>query len=114
MATIDDVARIALALPDVEEIVRFRHRAWRHGSVFAWDRPYSNADRRREPVIHEGAIAAIGVADEHEKHALVEGEPEYFFTIEHFEGYNAVLVRLDAIPLARLAEAISEAYGSRG
>ena len=109
-ATLSDVARLALALPGVEEIVRFRHRAWRASDVFVWERPYSKADRAREPVVFDGEIIALTVTDEGEKRALIEAEPQYFFTISHFDGYNAVLLRLDSVPLKRLDEAITEAY----
>jgi hypothetical protein len=40
-ATLDDVARYALALPDVTEGERRGHRTWSVGGKgFAWERPY--------------------------------------------------------------------------
>ncbi len=38
------------------------------------------------------------------------GEPEVFFTIPHFAGYPAVLVRLDAIDPGYLSELLIDAW----
>ena len=48
MATIDDVAELALRLPDVTEGERHGTRTWFVGrKAFAWERPFSKADVRR-------------------------------------------------------------------
>ncbi len=60
-----------------------------------------------------GEILAIRTADLEEQRALVEGEPEYFFVTPHFNGYPAVLVKLDDIPVDRLTEAIEESWVAR-
>ena len=44
------------------------------------------------------------------KEALLGSFPEIFFTIPHFDGYPAVLVRLDAIDLDQLREVITDAW----
>ena len=44
------------------------------------------------------------------KEALLETYPDAFFTIPHFDGYPAVLVRLDAIDLEQLREVITDAW----
>lgn len=49
------------------------------------------------------------VADGDDKLALLEGEPEIFFTTDHYTGYNAVIVRLDAVDDDRLRELIEMA-----
>jgi hypothetical protein len=57
-------------------------------------------------------LLVISVADEGDKLALVEGDGP-FFTIPHFDGYNAVLVqlsRLGEITRDELAEVISDAW----
>ena len=50
------------------------------------------------------------VADEGEKRALVQSEPELFFTTGHFDGYAAVLVDLDRISRERLSEVVEDAW----
>jgi hypothetical protein len=47
------------------------------------------------------------------KEALLADESGVFFTTPHFEGYPAVLVRLDAIGLEDLRETIVEAWLAR-
>ena len=61
-------------------------------------------------------LVVIMTPTEVEKHALVEDESTPFFTIDHFKGYNAVLVqqsRLDEIGRAELAEVITEAWAAK-
>jgi hypothetical protein len=50
------------------------------------------------------------VPDEGAKHALIADDPAVYFTAPHFDGYPAILVRLDAIGVAELTEVIVEAW----
>jgi hypothetical protein len=120
MVSLDDVARMAAALPEVVEIDRHGSRAWavagatqRGGAkVFAWERPFSKADIRRygdEPP-PDGPILAIRVADLHEKEAVLADETDGFFTIPHFDGYAAVLVQLNEVAEAALREAVLDGW----
>jgi len=112
MATWDDVARISLSLPEATE--NFKHNSTGWGvrtRSFAWERPLRPADLRAlGDDAPDGDILAIRTADLEEQRALVEGEPEYFFITPHFTGYPAVLVKLDAIPVDRLREALEESW----
>jgi len=47
------------------------------------------------------------------KEALLFDEPEVFLTTPHFDGYPAVLVRLDKITVDELDEVIVEAWLAR-
>lgn len=61
-------------------------------------------------------LVVIMTPTEVEKHALVEDPSTPFFTIDHFKGYNAVLVqqsRLDEIGRAELAEVITDAWAAK-
>lgn len=61
-------------------------------------------------------LVVIMTPTEAEKHALVEDASTPFFTIDHFKGYNAVLVqqsRLDEIGRAELAEVITDAWAAK-
>ena len=57
-------------------------------------------------------LLVIRTANPDDKHALVDGDGP-FFTIDHFKGYNAVLVqqsRLGEITRDELAEVITDAW----
>jgi hypothetical protein len=44
---------------------------------------------------------------------MLADDPEVFFTTPHFDGYPAVLVRLDKITVGELDEVIVEAWLAR-
>jgi len=113
MVSIDDVARMALALPDVTEAERHGHRMWNVASkTFAWERQFSKADIRRfgDATPPDGPILAVRVADLGEKEAALAEQPEAFFTIPHFDGYSAVLIQLKVVTKRALREAIVDAW----
>jgi hypothetical protein len=111
----DDVARIALALPEAEERLSRGMRQWRvKEKLFVWERPL-----RRSDLEALGADApsgpVLGARVEHlmAKEALVADASGVFFTTPHFDGYPAILVRLDAIGTGELEETIVEAWLAR-
>jgi hypothetical protein len=53
------------------------------------------------------------VADLGVKQALLTDDPGVYFTTPHFNGYPAILVRLDRITVAELGELIVEAWLAR-
>ena len=113
MVTIDDVARLALALPGVTEGLRYRNRTWFvDGKGFAWQRPFSKADLKRfgTETPPAGEILALSTGDLAEKEAILEANPVGFFTIEHFANYPAVLVELDVVTEAVVADALLDAW----
>jgi len=113
MATLDDVAALALALPGVTEVERHGNRTWFvAGKAFAWDRPFSKADIRRfgsQPP-PPGPILAVRVGDLGEKEAVLAAHPGAVFTIPHFDGYAAVLIRLPEVATGALAEALTDGW----
>ena len=52
----------------------------------------------------------LRVVDLHEREALLQGQPESFFTIPHYDGYPYVLVRLEAVDETELQELVEEAW----
>jgi len=115
MVTIDDVAKLALELPDVTEGERHGNRTWFvAGKAFAWERPFSKADVRRfgDATPPEGPILAVRVADLGEKEAVLSVNPQAFFTIPHFDGYAAVLIRLNRVARKPLREALIDGWSA--
>ena len=115
MATWDDVRRIALGLPEAEERLSRDLRQWRvKDKLFVWERPLRRSDLDAlGEAAPDGPI--LGVRTEHlvAKEAILQSDPDVFFTTPHFHGYPAVLVQLDRIGLEELREIIVEAWLAR-
>jgi len=112
MATWDDVASIIGELQLTDE--RSPHE-WRVGKkLIAWERPLRKSDREALAALGieppEGDILGVRVADEGVKFALIDDEPDVYFTTSHFDGYPAVLVKLAEIDELGLRELIVEAW----
>ena len=52
----------------------------------------------------------LRVADMGEREALLQGQPDAFFTTPHYDGHPYVLTRLDAVDPGELAELVEEAW----
>lgn len=52
----------------------------------------------------------IRVTDMGEREALLQGEPDVFFTTPHYDGWPYVLVRLEAVDPVELGELIEDAW----
>lgn len=115
MATWDDVRRIALALPETSERASRAERQWRvKDKLFAWERPLRRSDLE---ALGEQAPSGpiLGARVEHlgAKEALLANAEGVFFTTPHFDGYPAILVRLDRIAVEGLEEVVVEAWLAR-
>jgi hypothetical protein len=116
VASWEEVSAACLALPEVVETTSGHGgRQWRvRDKSFVWERPLRRKDLEElGPAAPAGPVLGASVPDEGAKRALVEAEPDVYFTTHHFDGYAAVLVRLDEIDAGALAELVGEAWACR-
>jgi hypothetical protein len=115
VATPADVDDICLGLPEVElgtswgDNPTYKVR----GKGFLMHRPPGRTAINPATGEWYDDLLVIHVPSESEKRALVDDERLPFFTIEHFKGYNAVLVqqsRLGEMSRDELAEIITDAW----
>lgn len=105
----------ALALPGTTEGTSYGSMAWRvRGKGFAWERPLRRADLAAlGDAAPDGPVLGASVPDLGAKEALLADDPAVYFTTPHFDGYAAILVRLERIPPAELEELVTEAWLAR-
>ena len=98
MVTVDDVRRVALALPETAEKPYNRRPGFRvRNQLFLR--------------IHElPDTMMVGCASVPERDELLLAEPGKFFVTAHYDDYPAVLVRLSEIDLDELTELATESW----
>ena len=110
MADAEDVRRLALGLPHVEEIDcdGFDFRVGGKGFVWSYPERRPGVPRRLRT-----DIAVLFVGDEAEKQALILGEPSVFFTTRGYDGWPLVMLRLAEVDVERLTELVTDAWRMR-
>jgi hypothetical protein len=98
MPTWDDVVAIGAELPGVETASSYGTPALRVRGKFIC-RLRTNPD-----------ALVLRVIDLEDREALLKGRAEAFFRTPHYDGYPVVLVRLEAVDPAELAELIEDAW----
>lgn len=101
MATEDDVRELALALPGTVEKPSYGMPGFR-----VRDRLFAR--------IREQGVLVLWCESIEEKEFLIEGDPEKFFTVAHYDGHPHVLVRLGAVDREELGELLAESFRIRG
>jgi 8-oxo-dGTP pyrophosphatase MutT (NUDIX family) len=107
-----DVRRMVLSLPEtVEAEDHFGFSVpgkggKRKGLLWTWNERVV-PERPRVP---NPQVIAVRVANQQEKDALIAADPAKFFTEPHYNGFPAVLVRLEVIDADELAELITDAW----
>ncbi len=112
MATLDDVRRMASSLPGAMETsgaqfafsVEVKGKRW--GFIWTWAERV-HAKKARVP---NDRVLAVLVPNLEAKQVVLDSDPAKFFTEPHYDGYKAVLVRLEAIDLDELEDLIIEAW----
>jgi hypothetical protein len=111
MATQADDRRIALALPAAEEAPNdFAFSVPNKGKQkgFAW--VWKERVEPKKPRVPNPGVLAVRVANLGQKDLLISAEPAKFFTEPHYNGFPAVLVRLDAVSVADLEILLADAW----
>jgi hypothetical protein len=110
MADAEDVRRLALSLPGVEEIDSdgFDYRVG--GKGFVWSYPERSPGG---PRVLRTDVAVLYTGDEAEKQALLLGEPDLFFTAAGYDGLPLVMLRLPEVTVDRLTELVTDAWRMR-
>ena len=111
MATQADVRRVALSLPAVEEASdRFAFSVPNKGKLkgFVW--VWMERVVPKKPRVPNPGVIAVRVANEGQKSALLSADGKKFFTEPHYDGFPAVLVRLEAVSVADLKVLTAEAW----
>jgi hypothetical protein len=101
MPTWEDVVAIGTRLPGVEVGTSFGTPALRAGGK-------GMCRLRTDP-----DALVLRVTDLGEREALLQGQPEAFFSTPHYDGHPYVLVRLEAVDPTELAELLEEAWRLR-
>lgn len=120
MATLDDVRMIAEELPGTFEKIEGHggSASWRtRRGMFAWERGPSGRDLEQLAELGrawpEGVVLGVRTAGLEAKEELLAAFPDLYFTVPHFDGYPAVLLRLDAVGPEQLREILIEAWLER-
>jgi hypothetical protein len=115
VATWENVRQLALALPETHERDSRGVCQWRvKDKLFVWERPLRAKEvEELGDAAPDGPILGARVEHLGAKEALLADDPGIYFTTSHFDGYPAILVRLDHIELDELREVIIEAWLAR-
>ncbi len=107
MPTQDDVARIALALPDTKaDDSEFSFRVNGRQFVHVWR---ERVDPKKTKVPNPGVVV-IGVRDEMDKQTLLGSGDPSIFTEPHYDGWPSILVRLSDVDPGFLEKLITDSY----
>lgn len=103
-----ELRRLALTLENVTEKGDTSFEFRRDGRLFV--HPYPERIAPKKPRVLRYDQFCFRVASADDKEAMLNGEPEIFFTTEHYNGWATVIVRLDLIDEERLQELLEDAW----
>lgn len=104
----DDLRRIALSFDGVAEKEPGSYSFSRDGRGMIW--PYPEKVHPKRARVPQFDRYCVRVADADDKEALLSGEPDVFFTTDHYNGYASVIVRLAELDEDRLREVVEMAW----
>jgi hypothetical protein len=98
MPTWDDVVQLGTRLPGVEVGTSFRTPALKvRGKGMCRLRTSPHA-------------LVVRVTDMGEREALLQGDPDVFFSTPHYDGWPYILVRLESVDPVELGELLEDAW----
>jgi hypothetical protein len=102
------VRRLALAMPAAQEESREGRLVFSvAGKGFAWT--YMERAAPKKPRRPRPDVLAVRCAIE-KKEVLVDAAPDRFFDDDHYRGYPALLVRLEAIDEQELSSLLTDSW----
>jgi hypothetical protein len=115
MASWEQVAKLALSLPQTSEREGRGDRQWRVAEkLFVWERPLRSKEVEELEAlgkeVPDGPILGARVEHLGAKEALLAEDRGVYFTTPHFEGYAAILAQIERISDEELEELVTEAW----
>ncbi|WP_420623487.1 MmcQ/YjbR family DNA-binding protein [Candidatus Poriferisodalis sp.] len=110
MATFDDVRRLGMELPEVVESTSYGTPALKVRKKLVC-RMWSEREYNRDSV-HDTEVLVV-FCELEMKSVLLENHPDVLFTVPHYDGYGAVLVRMADVDLDDLADWLEDSYRHR-
>ena len=107
MATFDDVRRLGMALPEMTESTSYGTPALKVRKKLVC-RMWSEREYKRD-VVHDTEVLVL-FCELEMKQVLLDNHPGVLFTVPHYDGYGAVLVRMADVDLDDLADWLEESY----
>ncbi|WP_419915949.1 MmcQ/YjbR family DNA-binding protein [Candidatus Poriferisodalis sp.] len=107
MATFDDVRRLGMALPEMAESTSYGTPALKVRKKLVC-RMWSEREHNRDSVLDTEVLVVFCELDM--KQVLLDNHPDALFTVPHYDGYGAVLVRMADVGLDDLADWIEDSY----
>ena len=95
--TFEEVREVALALPEVEEST-------------SWGTPAFKVRRKMLCRLREEGDVLVVRIDHADKEYLMSSQPRVYFSLPHYDGYPAVLVRLPAIERDELRRLLAASW----
>lgn len=111
MATLADVRRVAVTFPGVEAIGSgSAFGVLNKGTLkkFVW--VWQERVEPKKPRVPNPHVVAVRVTNNAAKDLMLASEPAKFFTEPHYNGFPAVLVRLESVSVSELRMLIEEAW----
>jgi len=111
VATQEDVRGLALALPGtVEAVARFAFSVMNKGTAKAYAWVWMERVEAKKARVANPSVLAVRVDGEEQKQFLIGAMPNLFFTEPHYNGFPAVLLRLERAGIEQLSGLLLDAW----